>query len=64
MVSNILPVLIFSGGFSRVVYSDFIFRHIEYHRRNTAMMEIIKLGFAEIKKVDDFGDVGARVIRI
>lgn len=64
MSFNILPVMVFGGGFSRIINPDFIVRHILYHRMNTPMVKIIELGLAEIKKVDDFGDFGARVRRV
>jgi hypothetical protein len=61
VVSNVLPVNILGGGFSRIINPDFILGHILNHRIDTPMMEIIELGLAEIKKVDNFRDFGARV---
>jgi hypothetical protein len=56
-----MPVFIFRGGFSRIINPDFVIGHILYHRENTAMMKVIKLGLAKIKKMDDFRDFGAWV---
>ena len=61
VVSNVLPVNILGGGFSRIINPDFMLGHILNHRMDTPMMKIIELGLAEIKKMDDFWDFGARV---
>ena len=61
---DVSPVFIFRGGFSRIINSDFIFRHIHEHRENTSMMKIVELSLAKVKKVDDFRDFRTRVGRI